>query len=66
MKIPTWAWLIWAVLGLALEGVALVNGVANDTLTETIVRSIPGWLVFMGVGWLCWHFLQSYKIRHGR
>jgi hypothetical protein len=59
--IKGWIWLLWVIVGLILEGVALVNGRRNgDTLTETIRRTLPPWLVFMGIGWLGWHFVATY------
>lgn len=60
MKVPRWAWVAWAILFFVLEAVALVNGIANDTLTETIHHSVPGWLFFMFVGWAVYHFLLTY------
>lgn len=60
MKVPPWAWVAWMGLFLVLEGIAIVNGVMNDTLTETMHHSVPGWVVFMFLGWLCYHFLQVY------
>ena len=56
-------WALWAAVGLVLEAVALANGVPNDTLTGTITSHIPAWLVFMGIGWLGWHFTVSYLNR---
>ena len=53
-------WIVWAVAGAILEGVALFNGVPNDTLTGAVVTHIPGWLLFSGVGWAGWHFMNSY------
>ena len=60
MRVKTIFWAIWALIGLLVEGIALVNGVPNDTLTGAIVTHLPGWLVFCGVGWLGWHFTNSY------
>lgn len=60
MKIPRLAWITWIAAFLVLEGVALFNGIANDTLTETLHHGVPGWLVFMFLGWLTYHFLLTY------
>lgn len=59
MKVPSWAWIAWAVAGLVLEAVALVNGVGGDTLTEQILAASPGWVIYMGLGWLLWHFREA-------
>lgn len=56
MKVPSRAWAAWVVAGLVLEGLALANGIAGDTLTENILTLVPGWLIYMGLGWLLWHF----------
>ncbi len=66
MRVPPEVWLWWALLGLAIESYTLTNGVANDTLTQTLVHYVPGFAVFMGIGWLIWHFIQSYRSRQGR
>lgn len=60
MKIPRWAWLVWLGIFVVLEAIALFDGIANDTLTETLHHGVPGWAVFMFLGWLCYHFLQTY------
>lgn len=60
MKVPRLAWIAWIVTFLVLEGIALFNGVMNDTLTETLHHSTPGWLVFMFLGWLVYHFALTY------
>jgi len=59
MKVPSWAWIVWAVFGLLLEAAALVNGVRGDTLTEQILALAPGWVIYMGLGWLLWHFREA-------
>jgi len=53
-------WVIWALAFVVLEGIALFNDEPNDTLTGTITTHVPGWLLFMGIGWLGWHFIVSY------
>ncbi len=53
-------------MGLGLELLALENVQPNDTLTATIVKLIPGWLAFMLIGWLVWHFSQAYRSRRQR
>lgn len=56
-QVPMWAWAAYFGLGLVLEGLALANGLATgDTATEVIYSTLPGWLVYMGIGWLAWHF----------
>jgi uncharacterized membrane protein YbhN (UPF0104 family) len=60
MKIPRWAWVVWILAFVVLEGIALFDGVMNDTLTESLHHSVPGWLVFMFLGWLVYHFLLTY------
>lgn len=56
MKVPAKLWLVWAAVGLFLEGVALGNGLGGDTLTETILLTFPGWIIYGLLGWLLWHF----------
>ena len=56
-------WLIWAIIFVVLETVALLNDTPNDTLTQTIVTYVPGWAVFAGIGWFIWHFIMSYLSR---
>ena len=60
MRIPGWAWLVYALLGVSLEGVALANGWHNgDTLTENILAVFPGWAIYAGIGWLLFHFRRA-------
>ena len=58
-------WLGYTLLGLVLEGIALVNNVPNDTLTGTIVMWIPSAIVVTGViglsQWLVQHFTEASK-----
>ena len=55
------AWAVWVVMFFVLEFSALFdNNDATPTLTEVITRVVPGFLVFMGIGWLIWHFIASY------
>jgi hypothetical protein len=60
MRIPGWVWLIWAALGLLLEGIAIGTAARGDTLTETTLATFPGILgslVILGFfGWLGVHF----------
>ncbi len=63
MRVPVWAWIVWALLGIGLELLALSNVDAGDTLTDTIVKLIPGWLLFMFLGWAAWHFTAAYRSR---
>lgn len=53
-------WILWGIIGVAMELFALFNGVPNDTLTGTITSAVPGWMVYAGLGWLGWHFMVSY------
>ncbi len=66
MKVPLWGWIVWALLGFGLELLALTDASPNDTLTATIVKLVPAWLVFMLIGWLGWHFAQAYRSRQQR
>jgi hypothetical protein len=59
VKVPGWAWLVYLLLGLSLEALALANHVGGDTATEVILRTFPGWLLFMGIGWLIFHFRKA-------
>lgn len=56
MRVPAKLWMGWVVAGLVLEGLALGNGLAGDTLTENILTLLPGWVIYMALGWLLWHF----------
>jgi len=58
-------WLLWALLFVLLESIALLNKVDNDTLTQTICTYVPGWALFSGIGWGIWHFIMSYLSRAG-
>ena len=60
MKVPRWAWVVWILAFVVLEAIGLFDGIMNDTLTETLHHSVPGWLVFMFLGWLGYHFLLTY------
>jgi hypothetical protein len=55
MKLPTWVWVAWAVLGLAFEGVAIATDAAGDTLTENIML-LPALLVWLALLWVGQHF----------
>lgn len=59
MRVPDLAWAAWVVVGLVLEGIALTNGLVGDTLTENILRSLPGWAIYAALGWLLWHFRKA-------
>jgi len=55
------AWAVWIVGFVVLEGIAILdNNDATPTLTEVVTRFVPGFLLFMGIGWLGWHFIASY------
>ncbi len=59
-KVSGWFWVIWALVGVALESLAVANGWHNgDTLTENILGFIPGWLIYAFLGWLLWHFRRA-------
>lgn len=60
MTIRSLYWLLWVLLGAAMEFFALANDVPNDTLTGTITSHLPAWAVFAGLGWGGWHFIVSY------
>jgi hypothetical protein len=54
-------WIIWIVLFFVLEFTALFdNNDATPSFTEVVTRVVPGFIVFMGIGWLIWHFVASY------
>ncbi len=59
MKIPTWVWALYLLIGLTLEAFALMNGWAGDTATEVILRTAPGWMIYAVLGWLLWHFRKA-------
>lgn len=45
-----------------LEGIGLIGGEGDGlpTLTEVITVFLPGFVVFMAIGWFIWHFIASY------
>lgn len=54
-------WILWSLGFFALE----FRGIKEKRdslppLTFVIRRWIPGWLLFMGVGWIAWHFTLTY------
>lgn len=54
-------WIGWALAFGFFEWRGLQH--PNDgvpTLTETVHKWVPGWLVFAGIGWLAFHFAQTY------
>ena len=56
MKIPGWLWLVWVSIGVLVEGIAIGTAERGDTLTETIMATLPWWVVLVVVGWVTWHF----------
>ncbi len=59
-KLPRHTWLVYFIIGLGLEGWAVANGWRNgDTATETILATIPGWVIYAVLGWLMWHFRRA-------
>lgn len=57
-------WLLWAAAFFALEFRGLKKGRDGaPPLTYVLRRYVPGWLTFMGIGWLIFHFLQVYLVQ---
>lgn len=55
-------WLIWALIFMVLEGVALFDGNPSTLpLTEETVRRLPGEAVMAFIGWLMLHFYLRYR-----
>jgi hypothetical protein len=73
MKIKKWMWLAWGCFSvlsfLVLEGIALWNGNPDDTLTQTLRWTVPGWVFFTVIGafggWFIHHFLTTYLNNKG-
>lgn len=61
-RVPRPLWLAWIGLGVVLEGVALANGVADDTLSALLL-AVPAWLGAGLLGWLGWHLAQAWVYR---
>ena len=59
MRVPGWAWLIWAMGGFVLEVLALANGLTGDTLSENILIALPRRLIYSLLGWLAWHLRKA-------
>ena len=62
MSIPVWAWAVWALVGFAMEMVALFNSHPGDTLTATIVNHVPTVWVLAAAAWVLAHFTEA--VRH--
>ena len=58
-KVPPWVWLVWFLVFVLLEAIALWNGNPNDTLTATTIIYVPGVIVVCFVAWLAYHFWFS-------
>lgn len=58
-----YAWFTWIGVGLFLEAVALWTAEPGDTLTETTVDTLPGWLVIGFLVWAVNHFKERYERR---
>lgn len=65
-RVPRLAWGAWALLGAALEGIALANRAEGDTLSALIVLFVPAWLGAGLLGWLAWHFGIGWVHRYLR
>ena len=59
MRVPGWAWIVWALGGVVLEVLALANGLTGDTLTENILIALPGWVIYSLLGYGLWHFRKA-------
>lgn len=55
-------WGMWVMAFFLLEAIGLFGGDEDSfpTLTEVITAYLPGFLIYMGIGWLFWHFIASY------
>lgn len=56
MSVPAWLWLLWVLMGLTLELIAVFNKKPDDTLTQTILHHTPGIAVLLAVTWVFLHF----------
>ncbi len=65
-RISPYAWLVWFLVFVVLETIALLNDHPNDTLTMTIARYCPPWAFFAFLGWALWHWLEAYRKKKGR
>jgi len=57
----TWAWILWALAFVGIEGAALANKRRGDTLSEHVWRirahKAGRWGLAAFLGWLVYHFL---------
>jgi hypothetical protein len=55
------AWVLWGLMFVALEAVALRrDGDTLPPLTQVVRRWVPGVLTIAGTAWLLWHALDVY------
>lgn len=52
----TLLWGLWVLMFIALEAYAVFDNHPNDTLTQTVLHTVPGPLVLLFVSWLALHF----------
>jgi len=57
---PRAFWWLWIAAGVALEGWALLTRESGDTLTETLVATVPAWVVLGFLAWATKHFAERY------
>lgn len=63
----TYLWGLWVLMFLALEGYAVFDGRPNDTLTQTVLHTVPWELILVFLGWLVLHFTaRVWRDRHGK
>ena len=60
MRLPRWAWFVWIGVGLALETFAILTAAPGDTLTETVVQTLPEAFVLGFLAWAYHHFDERF------
>lgn len=69
MSVWSWAWLVWILVGVAIEIAALLRPAPGDTLSEhawavfanPTIGKFAAWMVFAFLIWLAVHFVSRGK-----
>jgi hypothetical protein len=53
-------WFCWVVMFVVLETMGIVRKWGSTSLTRLTLAIVPKWILAMGLGWICYHFLIQY------